>query len=149
MRRLRAGAVLTKFAFNSDGKPQLRFFRLENQYVALVPGADPIPVPHLCWASDAKARPASFLCLVNLVDVKLGARAPGVRGHFKRNDRGEVVGERGEVLPDAMCITYQFPDREVNVCPTTDQDFDVWYYGMLQVLERNRKSQFSTAAGKK
>ncbi|MBF9664218.1 hypothetical protein, partial [Streptococcus pseudopneumoniae] len=53
-----------------------------------------------------------------------------------------VVGSRGEPLPEGTCITYVFPDREVNVSAPAERDFDVWYYGMLQVLERNRQAHY-------
>ncbi len=142
MQLLRRGAVLTKFALRSDGNPQLRFFRLENQPTVIAQGAPPVPVPHLCWSADATSRPSTYLCLMNLVDIVLGAGSPRITGKFRRNAQGQVVGARGEPLPENMCLTYVFRDREVNVCAPTERDFDLWCYGMAQVLERNRQGNY-------
>lgn len=82
---------------------------------------------------------------MNLQNVVLGANARGIRGCFKRNDKNQVVGARDEPLPEQMCVTYVFPDREVNICPASERDFDVWYYGMVQVVERNRQGNYAKA----
>ncbi|KAH8613963.1 hypothetical protein ERJ75_000750500 [Trypanosoma vivax] len=142
---LSRGTTICKHVIN--GRPHLRFFRVDNR--ASAQPCTPPPEPQLLWgpvsnavSTAGRSKSDNALGLTTLVSVSVLSPETSMqlRYMFLCDKRGAVLNHKGCTVRDDMCAVFRFVKRDVAVTFLYEEDKQAWVDCLRAIVEKNNRA---------